>query len=253
MIKFTITIDSYTLFRPVKVLVALPHSLIVKKPYRAIWALHPSMKGADIFFDDLGVARLMEEKNFAIIAPDLGNAFFVDSVIEKQASFLRAELVQIIRDNICISHDPQDNYLFGISSGGFGSLCWALSNGNIFSRVATMSSSILPKLQEDTLLSRKERFIWRLFSKQFKQIANFPANNLESLLESSVAKGEIPELAIFCGQEDNLCLGNIHYFHGLLQKQGLPVKLELSPGEHDIEYWHRTFPKAVEWLLAGGK
>lgn len=252
MLKFVITIDSFTLFRPVRVLVALPHSLVSFMPYKAIWALHPSLKGADMFFDDLCITSLVEKERFAFIAPDLGNGFFVNTAHERQADFLQTELIPLVRDNLCISSTREDNMLLGISAGGYGALRWAFDDTGMFSKVAAISSLINCVGSEEGHFSKKERFLRHLFLEDFQRITQDPHNSVEQLLYGLKDPEAIPQVGLFCGTEDHWCVNANQNFYRMLQHKGVLSLFWKNAGEHDREFWLKALPEAVRWLLKEG-
>lgn len=139
MIKLHMTIDSVVLYRPVEVVVAIPHGFLTSKgPYKTVWALHCAMGSGEMFFQTLGLTGIVDKENIIVIAPSMGNGFYLNSTFERQADFLSDELVHIIRRTLPVSTEAGDNMLLGISMGGFGAIRWALESSGQFGAVAAI-------------------------------------------------------------------------------------------------------------------
>lgn len=127
--RFRISYPSRVLLRPVEIMAALS-----AKPNRVkktcLWALHCAMEDGPFFLNYLDAARLAQHLDIAIIAPSLGNGFFMDTAYEAQGEFLR-ELRENLPSILNISDKTEDNAVVGISMGGFGAIRWALEDGGI--------------------------------------------------------------------------------------------------------------------------
>lgn len=57
-------------------------------PFRVLWTLHCGMGNGNFFFDSLNAADMAEKNGIAIVAPSLGNGYFINSDLEAQGGFL---------------------------------------------------------------------------------------------------------------------------------------------------------------------
>jgi S-formylglutathione hydrolase FrmB len=264
MIKIQMSIDSHELYRPVPITVALPHGLIAsKRPYKTIWALHCAMGNGDIFFDRLGLGAIVDKTGTAIIAPSLGNGYYVNSAFERQADFLNNELYPTLLETLPLSAKREDNILLGLSMGGFGAMCWALETVGQFEAVAAISGvfdiRILP--DERAQKSREQRPMLKLFAEKLmpkllldESGAVKPEADLGKLLDKAMAsKAPLPSLALYCGCEDYLSLNQTTAFAENCRNRGLEPKLCLSPGGHNPGYWAGVMPEVVDWFLNGSR
>ena len=104
MIKLSISIASQILYRPVTVTVALPYTLTTGKgPFKTLYALHPAMENSGIYFEKLGLSDKVDKDELAIVAPDLGNGYFINTPYEKQADFLQKELMPVLCEMLPLS------------------------------------------------------------------------------------------------------------------------------------------------------
>ncbi|MDR1243463.1 MAG: hypothetical protein LBM00_11905 [Deltaproteobacteria bacterium] len=253
--------DSYTLYRPVDIHAAVPHGMLTSRdPCRVIWALHCAVSSAEMFFELPGLMERVDKDNVAIVAPCLGNGFYINSAYENQADFLRDELLPVMRWILPLSGRWEDNLLLGISMGGFGAVRWALESPLTFSAVAAVSASFdltLP-LDERAETDREQRALAALFTNilapRFLLDADgrpLPGTGVPELRKATGIKGRPPRIAVFCGERDYLSLNQSLFFAEACEKEGLEITLRLSPGGHNRRYWAQTLPQAAQWLLEG--
>lgn len=262
MIKLRMTIDSIVLYRPVEVVVAIPHGFLTPKgPFKTVWALHCAMGDGELFFHSLGLTGVIDKENIIVIAPSMGNGYYINSAFERQADFLNDELFPAIRDNLPVSTEPADNMLLGISMGGFGAIRWALESSGQFGAVAAISSVFDIKIPPDERAkkNREQRPMLKLFGEQLMPKllldefgAVLPEADMDKLLSGATAKSSAkPRLALYCGEQDYLSLKQTSIFAENCKQRGLEVYLHLSPGGHNLAYWSGIVPNAIDWFLHG--
>lgn len=240
---------SMALLRPVEVHIGMPAFFsLTSLPYKCVWALHCAMENGDFFFDRLSASELIEKEKIALIAPSLGNAYFLNSSFEAQADFLN-ELAANLPNLLPISKRREDNGILGISMGGFGAVRWGLVNQG-FGHIAAISGVFSCNVPEDERIAQDRRL--KAVHGTFKKIMRkyLLEDNLvtrqEADLELLSANIENPpELTMFCGEEDYISLNQTLWLEKILVSAGLPVSLELMPGSHDPQFWHYAFQKAV--------
>ncbi len=255
MMKLRLSFDSTTLYRPVDVVAALPYGWqMAAAPYKTIWALHCVMGNGELFFDKLGVADLVERYGVAVIAPSLGNAYFVNSPYERQADFLRLELRDAMRNVLPLSGESSDNFLIGISMGAFGAVTWALQCP-WFGAVAAISGTFgnLAPLDQRVMKSRALRAIYMTFNGIQRQFlldehgnAN-PEHDVARLMAE--AQHPLPRMELFCGEQDYLSLNQHIAFADLCEKHSCQVRSHCELGGPDQEFWRKILPPAFDALL----
>lgn len=259
MMHFRIVLQSTTLLRPVEVMAALPYGFDMgRPPYKTVWALHCAMGCGDFFFDSLGVGSIVEKEQVAIIAPSLGNGFFLNSAYECQADFLQDELMPAMRQTLPLSSWREDNFLVGVSMGGFGALRWALDRGESFAGIAAISGVFGRPIPMDEQLrkNRAQRALYATFAPIMRRLLTvdgekpYPEADLDALLEKAVTAGILPRVFLYCGEQDHLSLPHTRGMAERCRAHGCAAKLVLSPGGHDMLYWRQTFHEGLQTLLS---
>jgi S-formylglutathione hydrolase FrmB len=253
------TMESFALMRPVEVYASLPHGILCGyAPYRALWMLHSAMKGGEMFFENRAVLELAERENLALIAPCLGLGYFTDSPHEAQADFLKGEFLTAMRRSLPISEKRADNFVLGVSMGGFGAFRWALDAPDTFAAAAAVSSSLDPRIPADERImkDRKQRALFLMFTKVTRSRLLSaegevrPEADLRAMLLAGKRAGLLPRLALYHGEQDYFALNSNAFFYDFCMGEGIDIARRTSPGAHDFAYWDRTLPEAAEWLLA---
>lgn len=254
MMRLRITLPSTTLLRPVELAAALPYGFgATEPPYRAVWALHCAMSNGDFFFDSLDAAGIVDREQVAIIAPGMGNGYFVNSSYENQADFLN-ELLDAAREAFPLSRRPEDNAVIGVSMGGFGAVRWALDSG-AFGAAAAISGVFDCRVPPDDRMmkNRAQRALYAAFERVMRRCLLDgsgrvrPDADLEQILRKGRKEGAspFPRISLYCGEQDYLSLPQSRALEDACARHGCPVRLHLSAGEHDPVYWRGAFQAAV--------
>lgn len=253
MIRLSLSFPSVALRRPVRLEAALPHGICeAKRPWRALWALHSALADANLFFEDLGAGALVDARGFALIAPSLGNGFFLNTPDEAQADFLD-EVFTALGEILPLC--PHESAVAGISMGGFGALRWALASGR-FRSAALISGIYFADLEPDERLAknRAQRALYQVFKDTMRRVLTDGAGHMRPDADPSRllagARGHFPALHIFCGEEDYLSLPQSLALESLCAESDCPATLTLAPGAHDREYWARALKAAVDIMFA---
>lgn len=258
MIKIQMRINSLVLHRPVTLSVVLPYSLITGKgPFRVLYALHPAMENSGIYFEKLGLSDKVDKHEFAIVAPDLGNGYFINTPYEKQADFLQTELMPVLCDMFPLSSCREDTSLLGISMGAFGAAHWALSCPEKFSKVALISGvfdALLP-LDERALKNREQQPLAKLFTGKIMPLLMldrngniFPDADIRPLYAHAASKGA-SRFALWYGDADFLSIHQSTNFVHQCQKHGIDIEVHVSPGAHNLFYWQHAIDEVLHWLM----
>ncbi|MDE5833238.1 MAG: hypothetical protein K2H64_09740 [Desulfovibrio sp.] len=248
------SLPSMNLLRPVDIMIALPAPFaMAKKPYRAVWLLHCALEDAGVFFESLNAGDLAEEYNLALIAPSLGNDFFLDHPRNRIGSFLD-EMKSSLTDILPLSPEKRDNAVLGISMGGFGALRWALAS-DAFKAAAAISGIFDAHAAPDKRVGRDRNLLGlqHAFNKTFR--FNLLDEKGETRADADFNlllkedKPDKPPLNLYCGEEDFFSLPHTKAIFALATARGYPATLRLSQGSHDKKYWRRAFGEAIAELF----
>lgn len=259
MIRISLILDSLVLYRPVEVEVVLPYSFVSDpSPSRVLYALHPAMQDGKFFFNELGFIEIVKKFHVAIVAPSLGNGYFVNNNFEDLGFFLKDELHPLIEKTFPISSCPSDNYLLGISMGAFGAAHWVFSDTNTFCKIALLSGVYdfsvpldprVKKSKEQTPLAAI--FTKKVVPKLFFSGKEAVRSDLElELLSANLDKTRVlPKFGLWSGDADFLSYNQTRSFETICRSYGLDVTCNISAGGHNVPYWRSVLRDVIDWLV----
>lgn len=247
--RIKLKVFSVALLREVIVEGEIPYEFSSSGTFRVIWALHSAMRDGEFFFESLNARAVAKNTNSAIIAPCLGNNFFINTGNERQEDCLE-ELFQSLCNLLPFEKARNKHGVLGISMGGFGALAWALRSSH-FGSVATISGvfSALIKPDDRYKKDRNQKMLYGTLNKIMHEHLLAPASecvapgaDFENMLK---LHSSFPKISFFCGEEDYLSLPQNLFIYKLINAYGANARLILSPGGHDEVYWTQVFARAA--------
>lgn len=238
---------SHILGRSVRIDAAVPE----KKagPWKCLLLLHGLTDDHSLWQRRSSIERYAEEREIAVLMPTTKLGFYTNTYVgERWQDYVFDELLEICRRMLPnLSPKREDNFVAGLSMGGYGALKCALSRSECFSKVAIFSAAtdayVLaqtpiedPKMREDYMLD------------VFGPVDRIPGSENDLFHLAEVCSGERPEIYIWCGTEDFLYDMNIRMRDHLV-KLGYKVKYSESPGGHHWMHWDREIMNALNWML----
>lgn len=255
MMRLRLSFPSTTLLRPVDVHIAMPGGFTgARPPFKCLWALHCAMEDGSFFLDTLGLGEFVRSEGFALVAPSLGNGYFLNSSYEQQGDFLE-ELRLALPEALALSRKREENAVLGISMGGFGSLRWALQSRAFGSATAISGvfDCFIPP-DERLFTNRQQRALHFALDRTMRRMLLEPDGTTKKDADFAAlfaqARGELPRIHLFCGDEDFLSLPQTRAMKALCESHSCPASMEITPGRHAPAYWRRILPTAVSRLFA---
>lgn len=227
-----------------------------RKTYPTLWLLHGLSDDHTIWMRRTSIERYVTPLKMAVVMPNIHRTFYTDMVEGgRYWTFLSEELPHVARGLFPLSSAREDNFVAGLSMGGYGAFKWALRRPECFAAAASLSGALdvasfpkLPALQNPAFQAEMRRI--------FGPFDRVPGseNDLLALSRRIVRrKGPIPALYQWCGTEDFLYEAN-RTFLANARRCGLPVTYEEGPGGHEWKYWDLHIQRVLEWLpLRGSK
>lgn len=181
--------------------------------------------------------------NVALIVPNGGNSFYADMAAgPKVFSFVTRELPCQCRRLFGLSRRREDNYVAGLSMGGYGALKCALTYPEQYAGCAAFSSAIRPEdlaRAEQSPLSPGE---WRAIFGPTGEPG--PECDLFALADRAAGR-DLPRLYLSCGTEDGLYPANAE-FHAFLTQKGVRHTFRPRPGTHAWSLWDGELAHALD-------
>jgi putative tributyrin esterase len=222
----------------------------VKPQYRTLYLLHGYSDDHTAWQRWTSIERYAEKYNLAVVMPAVDLSCYTDMAHGgKYWQFVSEEVPAVARDLFPLSAERADNFVAGLSMGGYGAFKMALTHPERFAAAASLSGGVdicaVFKPNDDpgnVAWLEQMRNIFGDLSK-----VQGSSNDLFALVEK-VAKGKVkPKLYQCCGTEDFLYTHNLR-FRDFVLKLPLDLTYEEGPGEHNWAYWDAMIQKVLAWL-----
>ncbi|MFB5674675.1 alpha/beta hydrolase [Paenibacillus terreus] len=217
-------------------------------PHPTLYLLHGLSDDDSIWLRRTSIERYVASLGIAVVMPQVHRSFYTD-MAEGGAywTFISEELPQLARSFFPLSGKREDNFVAGLSMGGYGAFKLALRHPDRFAAAASLSGALdLQKTRTSPQLSVIEAAEWdRIFGKA--PIQGTDNDLFELLTRLDRAEGEKPLLYQCCGTEDFLYQENLN-FREACRKTSLKLTYEEGPGEHEWGYWDAKIQDVLAWL-----
>ncbi|WP_334328790.1 alpha/beta hydrolase [Companilactobacillus sp. HBUAS59699] len=213
-----------------------------KKNYRAIWLLHGYTADDTTWMRNVNIEKLAEKNEIAVIMPEGRNAFYTDSDFIPYYSFFVKELIPKMQNLLPISDKAEDNYIGGVSMGGYGALKIGFSNPDKFSKIAAMS----PVANIENFRNNpKSPMPLEAFDTIFDSPEKIEQNQLINIFNQFHPKQEVLHL---CGDEDFMHDDNVELKNFLTDNLGTNYNWMPVSGDHSWNTWSANADKVFDWL-----
>ena len=223
--------------------------------FQTLWLLHGGGGNSTEWARMTGVERLAENHKLAVVMPEIGSNFYSNIPNGPQYfTYVTDELPSFLRKHFPLSDKREDNFVVGLSMGGFGAAKCAFNYPERYGAVGLMSTGPVNPIQLIKVASLNGNWefpaddAWfdRLFGGKDK-IPKGP-NDIWYLLEQSVKQNkELPLIYDCCGTEDFYYPG-FAAFKRFAKKLGLDVTFAEGPGHHSWDFWAEYLGKFLDWL-----
>lgn len=150
-----------------------------------------------------------------------------------------------------LSQRREDNFVAGLSMGGYGAFKLALCYPQRYAAAASLSGALDVVRLTGTELEAGQPELLHVFGDP--QTLAGSRNDLFALAVSARAGGnELPKLYQWCGTEDYLYLDN-RRFRKHLESLDIAVNYDEGPGGHEWACWDAQIQKVLAWLPGIGE
>ncbi len=238
-------IFSETLGRPCALEVILPQRAGgAVQDWPVLWLLHGLSDDQTIWQRRTSIERYVEGLGLAVVMPDAQRSFYTDMASgPAYESFIAVELPTVVRQLFHLSARREDNFIAGLSMGGYGAFKLALKYPEQYGAAASFSGAID--------VARRWRNATDHIGEMELIFGGDPAgteNDIFHLARSLAADKSRPQPRLYqcCGSEDFLLQDN-HAFRDLARQLGLCHTYEEGPGNHNWGYWDQAIQRALAW------
>lgn len=189
--------------------------------------------------------RYARERGVALVIPEVQRSFYIDGVYGlNYFTYVARELPKVCQRMFGLSARREQNYVMGLSMGGYGALKCALTYPESYAGCGSFSgvTDLKAFMGRQALPMHSREFTALLGPEQ--KIG--PENDLAAL--AARAK-EPPAVYFSCGEQD------VHYdmncrFDALLTGLNIPHRFDHRTGNHSWDFWDRSLQDCFDYLFA---
>jgi putative tributyrin esterase len=221
-----------------------------RKKLRTLYLLHGYSDDHTAWQRWTSIERYVEGLNLAVVMPAVHLSFYTDMAYGGNYwQFISEEVPAVVRDMFPLSSAREDNFVAGLSMGGYGAFKLALTLPERYAAAASLSGAV--DIQEETIENDRHDTAWlSQMHNVFGDLSKVRGSQHDLLsLAKTVAQGTVkPRLYQCCGTEDFLYAGNIR-FRDAIRELPLDLTYEEGPGEHVWAYWDKKIQDVLAWMF----
>lgn len=206
-----------------------------------LWLLHGMSDDDSIWLRRTSIERYVAPLGLAVVMPQVHRSFYTD--MDKGLrywTFVSEELPDLARSFFPLSDRRDDNFVAGLSMGGYGAFKLALRHPERYRAAASLSGALNRAKDEPA----REELTWVFGNKPIRGTENDLLWLLEQVAKSA---GPKPMLYQCCGTEDFLYEDN-QVFKTHAEATDLDYTYEEGPGTHEWGYWDAKIQDVLAWL-----
>jgi S-formylglutathione hydrolase FrmB len=221
-------------------------------PHRTLWLLHALGDDHTACTRHTALERHVNGRSLAVVMPRVDRSFYTDMQRGlKYWTFLSDELPRIARSMFQLSEDRADNFVAGLSMGGYGALKLALTHPDRYAAAASLSGAldVAAVCRHHTDYFERHELA-NIFgsSEAIEGSGNDLFHLAAELAASDPAERPRPRLGLSCGSDDFL-LRHSRRFAEHLRDVGLDCEFVEHAGRgHDWAYWDEQLPGLLDSL-----
>jgi putative tributyrin esterase len=220
-----------------------------------LWLLHGASDDHTIWQRRTSIERYVAPLGIAVVMPAVQLSFYTNMEYGgRYFDYLTDELPVLMRDFFHFSARREDNFVAGLSMGGYGAFKAALTRPEQYAAAASLSGALdihalISRWANDPVAKQNEQrqtLMKIIFGKP--QAIEGSKHDLLHLMKKGVVGGiDLPKLFVTCGTEDFLYADNLK-FRDEAQRLGVELAYHEEPGAHEWGYWDRNIQKVLDWL-----
>jgi S-formylglutathione hydrolase FrmB len=220
---------------------------LASNKYKTLYLLHGLSGDHTDWQRKTSIERYVDSMGLAVVMPNAGRSFYTDMKHgDKYFTYITEELPEIARQFFPLSEKREDNFVAGLSMGGYGAFKVALSCPEKYAAAASLSGALNMAQIVTQVDDNDKAGFYNIFG-DLNLLAG-SENDLYYLTKKLLASNEPkPKLYQCCGTEDFLYENNQN-FRKFIAETNLDFTYNEGPGEHTWDYWDAEIQKILKWL-----
>ena len=220
--------------------------------YCTLYLLHGHSDDHTAWMRWSSIEKYVEGLNLAVVMPAVNLSWYTDMTHGGAYwQFISEEVPAVVRDMFSLSEKREDNFVAGLSMGGYGAFKLALTHPDRYAAAASLSGAV--DIHEVVRENKHDPLnqAWLVGMRNTFGDLNKVSNSQHDLfaLAKKVSRERVkPRLYQCCGTEDFLYADNVR-FRDAIRKLPLDLTYEEGPGEHVWAYWDKMIQNVLRWMF----
>ena len=212
------------------------------KKYKCLYLLHGLSDDHTIWMRRTSVERYAQEYGICVVMPNGAKSFYTDMKYgDKYYTYISKELPRIVTEFFNVSDKREDNYIAGLSMGGYGAIKIGMKNCDRFCACAGLSSVADIVGMTDTFKN--------VYIPIFGENIDIPeSEDLFKIAEKCNQNSNKPRVFMGVGTEDFMYKDNVKLRDKFESLDFDYVYME-SKGTHCWEFWDEYIQHILKWML----
>lgn len=222
----------------------------VKTPYKTLYLLHGLGGDHSSWMRETAIERYAKEYNVAVVMPNVDRSWYTDTAYGMNYfSYVAKELPKVCQAYFKnMSDKREDNFIIGLSMGGYGAVKIALLCPETFGGCAALSATLDIIIRDPLHPLNYKKGIFGFDIENYEDIRGTD-HDLFSLVKRKIAEGSpMPKLYLWCGDSDQN-FDPYNRYHALLNEFNIDHVYEHSEGDHSWKWWDLHVQDAMKYLL----
>lgn len=222
--------------------------------YKTLYLLHGYSDDHSAWMRWSSIEKYVEGLNLAVVMPAANVSFYTDMARGRNYfQYISEEVPAVVRDMFSLSSAREDNFVAGLSMGGYGAFKLALTLPDRYVAAASLSGAldVTENIKGHGLHDPK---VWKPeMQSVFGDLGKLAGSkhDLFALAKKTSKSPVKPRLYQCCGTEDFLYADNVR-FRDLVRQLPFDYTYEEGPGDHVWEYWDKMIQRVLAWMLPTG-
>lgn len=218
------------------------------KMYQTLYLLHGGYGDYSDWVRFTSIEKYAQERKLAVVMASAGNSFYQNmSHGGRYFDFISNEIPHFVQSMFPLSKNREDNFVAGLSMGGYGAFKLGLSKPDTFCCAASLSGAVDVFATLEMGKNMPSDMNFQDICDDPEKIKGTESDLLYTLEQLKISGAEIPQLYQGCGTED-FTLEINRSVRDRIRALGVALTYEESPGGHTWDYWDTNIQKVLDWL-----
>ena len=221
------------------------------KEYKTLYLLHGLGDDQNAWTRKSSIERYAEEYGIAVVMPNVDRSWYTDTAYGMNYfTFVAKELPMVCRSYFKnMSDKREDNFIAGLSMGGYGAVKIALLCPESFAGCAALSATLDIIVRDKLHPLNYKKGIFGYEIESYEDIRGTD-HDLFALTERRSKEGmPFPKMFLWCGESDPNFEPYSRYVE-LLDSLGIKYTYSPSEGDHSWKWWDLHIQDALKYLFS---